>query len=295
MRLSFRRSLPPTKPSSDSPPVLTPRQRNLIHSPPPPQSPGTFIVSPPLGISPKAEEKQTHSPCPPAKMTKNLPVFSESTTIGVIDIPSKLIQCESITSEEQALGEIFSPPVPFQKPLKRATPLAKKETKSPEDEELQMAKSEPKVQKDIEKFESFDFKKPELIPQTTNENEDKIKTMFENTLRVVFVCYLVGIAFFFRMFNNAFNVQGIVSNAPVAVVGGVDMLAPGLRDTERKERFDFVREMKQNVALLGDFSMYQDFVSLLPLSSVKQLLSGREHAFATIHAELEAIDDNVLI
>mmetsp|Transcript_11303 Transcript_11303/g.17049 ORF Transcript_11303/g.17049 Transcript_11303/m.17049 type:complete len:80 (-) Transcript_11303:915-1154(-) len=78
---------------------------------------------------------------------------------------------------------------------------------------------------------------------------------------------------------------------------GMPAPAPaGAEDTERKDLFYFVREMKHNVALLGEFSMNQDSVALLPLNAVKQLLSGSSgHAFETIHAELEAIDDNVLI
>ena len=309
---------------SSSPPVLTPRQRKkivgreVITTLSPPQSPD--IV--PRNDSKKSRANQrlpadwmslkikvTHSRDLPAMMTKRFPVFSESAAIDVIDIPSKLIFCvdeQNIESsnlgntipEKIDLGQLFSPPVPFQKHSsrdiqKRVSPSAKMEANK-EDSELQMAKRlSPPVSTPVRNLE---------VQQKINENEDKFVTRFENTLQMIFVCYLVGIAFFCLMCFNAFTQpRGIVPNTPV--VGGMDMPAPApvvATVTERKKaRFDFLEEVKQNVVLLGEFSIQQDFVDVLPLNAVRhlvgQLLIEREHAFATIHAELEKIDDNVLI
>eukprot|EP00984_Skeletonema_dohrnii_P006589 scaffold2356_cov67-Skeletonema_dohrnii-CCMP3373.AAC.1 len=127
------------------------------------------------------------------------------------------------------------------------------------------------------------------------------------------------LACFFIMCKNAFTPQ--FANAPVAGRMGPAPSPAGAKDTDIMDRFNFVREKrhnvvragakdterkkdifyfvrktKHNVALLGEFSMNQDSVALLPLNTAKQLLSGSsEHAFETIQAELEAIDDNVLI
>ena len=225
--------------------------------------------------------------------------FEKSIQIDVIDIPSKFRDSgipSIIHSVVEKTDPICSPPIPFQKPHKGVSPTAKNETEkeSPKELVLQVSDYEPKVQRqrDIKMIESA-----QSITQTTEKDDDKFEAIFKNTLRLVFACYSIMLACFFIMCKNAFTPQEL-ADAPVAGGMSVPASAPaGAEDTERKKDiFYFVRQMKHNVALLGEFSMNQDSVALLPLNAVKQLLSGSsEHAFETIHAELEAIDDNVLI
>eukprot|EP00985_Skeletonema_marinoi_P012343 scaffold5940_cov163-Skeletonema_marinoi.AAC.3 len=250
----------------------------------PPQSPD--IVS--RSVKTKVEEKH-HSR---AAMR-----FEESILIDVIDIPSKLKTGipSIIHNVVEKTDQICSPPIPFQKPHKSVSPMAKNETEkeAPKELVLQVTDCEPKPkvqrQRDIKMIESA-----QSSTQMAEKDEDKFEALFKNTLRMVFACYSIMLACFFIMCKNAFNSQ--VANAPVAGGMGPAPAPAGAEDTERKDIFYFVRKIKNNVALLGEFSMNQDSVALLPLDAVKQLLGGSsEHAFETIHAELEAIDDNVLI
>lgn len=255
---------------SPSPVVLTPRHRNFFVSREvfttlsPPQSPDVVVRRQEMPLKMiKGEEKN-----PPAKSTMNAFEFEESILIDVLEISSKLgipRTIHSVVEEHQV-----SPPVPFQKTHKRDSPLTTNRTVAEEEEKVKM----------------IDPAKP--IPPMADKGEADIEALFKSTLIVVFACYLVGIAFFFFMCKQAFAQQ--------AVVGEMDFLpahSPTVSgDMERKDRFHFV---KQNVALLGEFSMRLERDSLLPLNGMKQLLIGSSDYALEFRAELEAIEDIVLI
>lgn len=288
---------------SYSPPVLTPRHRNVLVSKEvftslsPPQSPD--MVVPFRGDMPqpeeemllnmKVEDETPHSPSPSPRFNES--TFTESILIDVIDIQSKLpilpgsgyAYIVEKTSVAEKADQMVSPPVPFQKTYKT---LASNNTKqlvlqSHEDQQKEAKTTEP----------------AEPIPhvEVTDEGEAKIEAIFHSSLRVMFACYIIGIAFFFVMCNNAFTQKEEVAKAPV-LKNNMDFLPAPAPDMQRKDRFHFVHEMKQLFVLLGEFSMQQDSHALLPLNEMKQLLGGStERAVETIQAELEDIHDIVLI
>jgi len=294
--------LPRTSLSYSPPPALTPRQRNailckeVITTLSPPQSPDIAIRPREMPFKIKADEKNSHSRSmektrrPPAKSTMRL--WSPSVQIDVIEIPSKLLSAETtdqIVSPPVCVAvktdQILSPPIPFQK-----SPLIKNDTKK-EDLVLHVAECDPKAQEDIKMIESAE----ESISKMTDMNETQVESMFKSTLRVMLASYLVGITCLFVVCHNTFTQQ--VSNAPV--VGNMEVPPPAslnAKDTERKDRLHFLREMKQSIVHLGEHSMHQEMLALLSVHVVKELLTGRsECAVENIQAELEAIENDVLI
>ena len=290
---------------SYSPPVLTPRHRNVLVSKEvftslsPPQSPDIVVPfrvplpeeeMPPM----KNEENSSETAFGESILTSeesSKRAFTESIFIDVIDIQSKLPVLPGIihsvvekTSAAEKTDQMVSPPVPFQKQKVCNRDLASNNTN-------QLVLQAPEVeQKDAKTTEPA-----EPISQmiTADGGEAKIEATFKCTLRVMFACYIIGITFFSLMCRNAFTQQE-VSNVPV--LNEMDFLPAPAPDMKRKDRFHFLHEMKQNVAHLGEFSMQRDAHALLPLNGMKQLLSENTvHAVETIQTELEAIHEIVLI
>ena len=308
---------------SYSPPVLTPRHRNVLVSKEvftslsPPQSPD-IVVRPrqqypdivPFRVpNPEEEMPQPEEEMPPMKSEEKstktafgesiLPseesskrAFTESLLIDVIDIQSKLPVLPGIIHNvAEKTDQMVSPPVPFQKQKVCNRDLASNNTK-----QLVVLKV-PGEDEQKEEVKMIEPATAEPISQKmeANEGEAKIEAIFHSSLRVMFVCYIIGIASFFVMCNNAFTQQEEVAKTPV-LKNNMDFLPAPAPDMKRKDRFHFLHEMKQNIAILGEFSMQRDAHALLPLNGAKQLLSeNTEHAIETIQAELEAIHDIVLI
>lgn len=288
--------------SYSSPPALSPRRRSsilcreVITTLSPPQSPDIVVRPRATSFKIKAEEEKLEEAHRPTATAKSTMRFEESIQIEVIDIPSKLRSAADKTvlvsppvyvavKTDSMLSP--PPPVPFQK-----FPLPKNDTKK-EELVLQVAECEPDAQKDTKMIESA-----ESIPQMANihiNNEAQLESIFKSTLRVMFACYLVGITCFFVMCHNKFTQH--IANAPV--VGEMDVPPQAsliAKDTEWKDRLHFLREVKQSIAMIGEYSMHQESLPLLSVHAVKELLTGRsEYAIETIQAGLEALEDDVLI
>eukprot|EP00986_Skeletonema_menzelii_P011777 scaffold6178_cov143-Skeletonema_menzelii.AAC.11 len=277
--VSSQRAKPGSSVSYSPPVLLTPRHRNLFVSREvfttlsPPQSPNPDIVVRRRKI--KVEEKNL----PTNATMSTMRTFKESMLIDVLDIPSKL-SIPGITVAEK--DQVSQPIIPFQKTFKRDSPLAANQTK----ESVLQAEDDQKV-KMIEPAAT-------PTPQMADEGEAEIEALFKSTLLMVFASYLIGIAFFFIMCKHAFTQQPFVGK--MDFVSAPTPTATVSRETERKDRFHFVHEMKQNVALLGAYSMRLESHALLPLNGMKQLLIGSsEHVVETIHAAFATTEDIVLI